>query len=35
MGLDNLGSLAGAKEYVRIASLTISMTAPSDRLFMG
>jgi hypothetical protein len=32
-GVVSLGSLAGAKEYVRIASLTTSMTAGTDGSF--
>ena len=35
VGLVSLGSLAGAKEYARIASLTTSMTAGTDGSFIG
>jgi hypothetical protein len=35
MQVVNLGSLAGANEYARIASLTISMNAGTDGLFTG
>ena len=35
VGLFSLGSLAGAKEYARIASLTTSMAAGTDGSFTG
>jgi hypothetical protein len=35
VGLVNLGLLAGAKEYARIASLTTSITAGTEGSFIG